>query len=194
MYLYGSGGHAKVVIDILKSQNISINGVIDDNSNNIELLEYPIIRYAKELSPIIVSIGDNRIRKAIVSRLSCDFGKAIHTSAIISPSAIIEDGSVVMHGAIIQADAIIGKHCIINTAASVDHECIIEDFVHISPKATLCGNVHIGEGTWVGAGSVIIPGVKIGKWCTIGAGSVVRHDLPDGVTAYGNNLNIKHTK
>ena len=39
-----------------------------------------------------------------------------------------------MQGAIIQTGIYIGKHCIINTGASVDHECVIEDYVHISPS------------------------------------------------------------
>ncbi|MBQ7341839.1 MAG: acetyltransferase [Alistipes sp.] len=192
MYLYGASGHAKVIIDILKSQDIEIKGCIDDNPARSELSGYPVLHNAEGLSPIIISIGDNNTRKRIAEKLTdCTFGTAIHSSAIISSSAQIGVGSVVMQGAIIQADARVGQHCIINTAATIDHECIIEDYVHISPHTTLCGNVHIGKGSWIGAGAVIIPGVKIGKWCTIGAGSVVRHNLPDGVTAYGNNLYIK---
>ena len=99
-------------------------------------------------------------------------------------------GEVVMQGAIVQSDACIGSHCIINTGASVDHECLIADYVHISPHCTLCGNVQVGEGTWIGAGSVVIPGVKIGKWSIIGAGSVVTKDIPDGVLAVGNRCKI----
>ena len=95
-----------------------------------------------------------------------------------------------MQGAIIQSCANIGKHCIINTGASIDHDCQIEDFVHISPGSVLCGNVTIGEGSWIGAGSTIIPGVKIGKWSIIGAGSIVTKDIPDKVLAYGNNCKI----
>ena len=95
-----------------------------------------------------------------------------------------------MHGSIIQSDTIIGRHCIINTKASIDHECVINDFVHISPGSVLCGNVIVGEGTWIGAGSIIIPGVKIGKNSIIGAGSVVVKDLPDGVVAYGNPCKV----
>jgi sugar O-acyltransferase (sialic acid O-acetyltransferase NeuD family) len=82
-----------------------------------------------------------------------------------------------MQGAIIQADAVVGKHCIVNTGASVDHECVLEDFVHISPHATLCGNVSVGEGAWIGAGATIIPGVKIGAWAVVGAGAVVVRDV-----------------
>ena len=84
----------------------------------------------------------------------------------------------------------IGNNGIRNTGASVDHECLIADYVHISPHCTLCGNVQVGEGTWIGAGSVVIPGVKIGKWSIIGAGSVVTKDIPDGVLAVGNRCKI----
>jgi acetyltransferase EpsM len=70
-------------------------------------------------------------------------------------------------------------NCIINTNASVDHHCIIEDFVHIAPSSTLCGNVKVGEGSHVGAGSTIIQNIRIGKWCVIGAGAVITKDIPD---------------
>ena len=89
-----------------------------------------------------------------------------------------------------QADAQIGKHCIINTGASIDHESVIADYVHISPHSTLCGNVYVGEGSWIGAGSIVIPGLRIGRWCVIGAGSVVTKDIPDGVLAVGNRCKI----
>ena len=190
MYLYGASGHAKVIIDILLARNLSIKGLVDDNEEINSLLGYPVYHHRIDLSPIIVSIGNNSIRKKVSEKLVCEFGTAIHPSAIISSTVCIDKGTVVMPGVIINSDSSIGKHCIINTGASVDHECIIEDYVHISPHATLCGNVHVGEGTWVGAGAVIIQGVKIGKWSQIGAGSVVTKDIPDNVLAYGNNCKI----
>ena len=187
MYLYGASGHAKVIIDILESSGQKVDGLVDDNPNVEQLQGYPVLHDSKELSPFIVSIGINKIRKKIVDKLvGVSFGSAIHPSAVLSPTASVDVGTVVMQGGIINADAKIGKHCIINTGASVDHECIIEDFVHISPHSTLCGNVHIGEGTWIGAGTTILPGVTIGKWSIIGAGSVVDKDIPDGVLAVGN--------
>ena len=118
--------------------------------------------------------------------LSVEFGYAIHPLSIVSELADIGEGSVVMQGSIIQVCAQVGRHCIINTGASVDHECVIEDYVHISPHSTLCGNVSVGEGSWIGAGTTVIPGVKIGKWSVIGAGSVVTKDIPDHVLAAGN--------
>jgi len=190
MYLYGASGHAKVIIDILLSQNIDVNGLYDDNENLEELLGIPVLHDEVISSPLIISIGNNKTRMRIVNLLNVEFGTAIHSSSIISNNTTIGVGTVVMQGAIIQSGVVIGKHCIINTGATVDHDCILQDFVHISPNTTLCGNVIIGEGTHIGAGAVIIPNVKIGKWCVVGAGSVVTRDLPDNVLAVGNRCKI----
>ena len=179
MYLYGASGHAKVIIDILRANHEPVEALFDDNEKLCQLLNYPVLRSGEVRGPLIISIGNNYIRKRIAEGLKLIFGKAFHPS-----------GTVVMQGAIIQSDVRIGKHCIINTGASVDHECVLNDFVHISPHCTLCGNVEIGEGTWIGAGSTIIPGVKVGKWSIVGAGSVVTKDIPDRVLAVGNRCRI----
>lgn len=191
MFLYGAGGHAKVIMDILRAEGKDIEALIDDNKDLKEVMGVKVVNgRLDKISPLIISIGNNKTRKLIADRVKAEFGRAMHPSAIISDSAVIEAGTVVMQGAIVQACAHIGKHCIINTGASVDHECVIEDFVHISPHATLCGNVHVGEGAWIGAGATVIPGVKIGKWSVIGAGSVVVRDIPDGVLALGNRCKV----
>lgn len=191
MYLYGASGHAKVIIDILEASGEKIDGLVDDNLEVEQLQGYPVLHGSKGMSPFIVSIGVNAVRKKVAEKLKgVEFGKAIHPSAIVSPSASIREGTVVMQGAVIQADVRIGKHCIINTGASVDHECIISDYAHISPHSTLCGNVQIGEGSWIGAGTTVIPDVKIGRWSVVGAGSVVTKDIPDGVLAVGNRCEI----
>ncbi len=51
-------------------------------------------------------------------------------------------------------------------------------------------DVHIGENTWIGAGSIIVPGVHIGKNVVIGAGSIVTKDIPDNVVAVGNPCRV----
>lgn len=50
--------------------------------------------------------------------------------------------------------------------------------------------VHIGRNCWIGAGSVILPGVTIGDNTVIGAGSVVTKDIPANVVAYGNPCRV----
>ena len=190
MYLFGAGGHAKVVLEILEANNICIDGLFDSDKSIKYLLDYPVFYVDNLKGPLIISIGNNKRRKKIASSVKIEFAKAIHPSAIISKRANIEEGCVVMQGAIIQSCAVIGKHCIINTGVSIDHECVIDDFTHISPHATLCGNVSVGEGAWIGAGATVIPGVKIGKWSIIGAGAVVTKDIPDNVIAYGSPCKV----
>lgn len=50
--------------------------------------------------------------------------------------------------------------------------------------------VDIGSDVWVGAGALILPGVRIGSRTVIGAGSVVTRDVPDGVFAAGNPCRV----
>ena len=196
MYLFGASGHAKVIIDSLKASGKKISALFDDNPEVKELLGYNVfgpfdsIRLGDE--ELIISVGLNHIRKKIVDKLPGEirYGNAIHPSAIISDHAFFGEGTVVMQGAVIQSCVSIGKHCIINTTASVDHDCLLEDYVHISPNATLCGAVSVGEGSQVGAGAVVIPGIKIGKWSLVAAGAVVMKDVPDNVLVLGNPARV----
>lgn len=199
MYLFGASGHGKVIKEIIEANGHEVDAFVDDNPNVNECGGCPVKHNATGLSPMIVSIGVNRIRKMIVERLktsnpTIEFGTAIHPLATISPTAKIGEGTVVMAGAVINADAIIGKHCIINTGATVDHDCVVEDYCHIAPGTHISGATHIGEGTWVGVGSSVIQCLNIGKNCMIGAGSVVVKNIPDNVTAYGCPAKIITTK
>ncbi len=199
MYLFGASGHGKVIKEILQANGKLVTSFVDDNLNLKECAGSPVLHNAVGLSPIIVSIGNNHTRKAMVKKLMAiakrdkkelKFITTIHPSAIISPSAKIGEGTVVMAGAVINADAVIGKHCIINTGASIDHECVIGDYCHIAPGTHISGNVLIGDTTWIGVGTCIIQGIKIGKNCLIGAGSVVVHNIPDNMVAYGNPCKV----
>ena len=200
MYLYGAGGHSKVITDILHGLGIEVMGVFDDRPQNAKLAIMGVnsgIRvqgkaFPKLDAPLIISIGDNQRRAELdrMLRINTQYGRAIHDTAIVSTKSTIGEGTVILQGAIVQSAAKIGRHVLINTAASIDHDNEIGDYAHISPRATLCGHVTVGEGTHIGAGTVVIPSIKIGKWCTIGAGTVVIRDIPDYATAVGNPARI----
>lgn len=51
---------------------------------------------------------------------------------------------------------------------------------------TKIGQVIIGNNVFIGAGSIVLPGITIGNNVIIGAGSVVTHDIPDGCVFAGN--------
>jgi len=189
MIFYGAGGHAKVVIEAWIASGGKVSAIYDDNEKIRSLLgksvngKYSPDKFADV--KLVITVGDNNIRKEIAAKVTNSFGKVIHPGAILSPSLMIGDGSVVMAGSIIQAETFIGKHVIINTGACVDHDCYIADYAHIAPGAVLCGDVRVGEGALVGAGSTILPGVSIGRWAIVGAGSVVTSNVPDSAVAVG---------
>ncbi|PIF60662.1 acetyltransferase [Flavobacterium sp. 11] len=191
MYLFGGSGHCKVIIDIIKKSNeYPIEGVFDDNPKFNVIFDVPVFK-TKTLDffidkQLIISVGNNKIRKKISKKISALYVKAIHPNAIVSYDVDINEGTVIMAGAILNASVNIGKHCIINTGAVVDHDCILNDFVHISPNASLAGGVLVGEGSQIGIGATVIQGVKIGKWVTIGAGAVIIKDVPDYAIVVGN--------
>jgi len=189
IYLYGAGGHSKVVLEIAEALNKPIAGLIDTNLAIKILLDYPVSADLPEGNDtrIVISIGSNTIRKKVAAELADNqFETLIHPESNLSKRATIGEGTVIMAGVTINFGASIGKHCIINTNASIDHDCRIEDFVHISPNAALAGEVRVGEGTHIGIGACVIQGIHIGKWCTIGAGAVIISDVPNGVTVVGN--------
>jgi sugar O-acyltransferase (sialic acid O-acetyltransferase NeuD family) len=190
MILYGASGHAKVIIEIAKSQGLEIDAIIDDNQEIKSVLDIPVHHSLDGLpssSKIIIAIGDNLIRKKISSSSDFNFDEPlIHIRALLSPSSKIGKGTVVMANATINASTIIGDHCIINTGSTIEHDCDIHHYVHISPNAAIAGGVVIKEGTHIGIGAVVIPGVTIGKWVTIGAGAVIINDIPDFSIVVGN--------
>ncbi len=198
MYLYGAGGHSKVITDILNSLGTTVIGMFDDSPSMARFKIMEIrdgIRLLGEGfpaldAPLIISVGNNIRRAELASLINATYGTAIHGTAIISDKATIGVGTVVLHGAIVQAGTKIGAHVLINTAASIDHDNTIGDYAHISPHATLCGHVQVGEGTHIGAGAIAIPSIRIGRWCTIGAGAVVIEDIPDFATAVGNPARV----
>jgi sugar O-acyltransferase (sialic acid O-acetyltransferase NeuD family) len=204
-YLYGCGGHAKVILDILLKQKISVAGIVDDSP--VQGCRYihgvPIYSSQSILSSHppdaarwIVAIGNNRIRQSIAEKLSnqgYQFITAVHSSAQIALGVTIAPGTVVMANAVLNTDAQIGHHAIINTGATIDHDCVIGDYAHIAPGCSLCGQVIVGSGALLGVGTKVKPAMEIGAWTTCGAGSTVVESLPPNVVAYGCPARVVHS-
>lgn len=164
IFIIGAGGHAKVVFDIAIKAGFEVVAFVDDAPAKVGTLcrGVPVhsgddaisALMAQGVSNALIAIGSNTIRTKVALRLESlgvAFVVAAHPAAVIDPSVKIGAGTVVMAGAVINADAIIGRHGIINTAASIDHDCRVGDFVHVAPGAHVCGNVEIGNAVLVGA-------------------------------------------
>lgn len=182
--IIGAGGHGKVIADIIEKNGDIVYGFLDDlkPEGTIVISNYKIIgkiekciELQKEINDIyfIIAIGDNYIRKNIYEKYKLNYYTAIHPQAVIGIDVNIKEGSVVMANSCINSNTKIGKNCIINTGAIVEHDNEICNYVHLSPNATLCGNVNIGDYTHIGAGAIVKNNISICENCIIGAGATV---------------------
>jgi sugar O-acyltransferase (sialic acid O-acetyltransferase NeuD family) len=129
---------------------------------------------------ICVGIGNNAIREKIQEKLETEGASIpvlIHPNAVIGEQVEFGVGTTIMAGVVINCCSKIGKGCIINTGATIDHDNLIEDYVHISPGVHTAGTVKIGKGSWLGIGSIVSNNLKITNGCIIGAGAVVVKDI-----------------
>lgn len=195
LIIIGASGHGKVVADIaIKMNKWQSIAFLDDNESIKRSMKIEVIGKTadaftyKEETDFFVAIGNNETREKIQGKL-IDEGMSvvslIHPKSIIGTDVEIGIGTAVMAGAVINSSCRIGKGCIINTSSSLDHDNVIEDYVHISPGVSLAGTVKVGKGSWIGIGSVISNNVNICCACKVGAGAVVVKDITEPGTYIG---------
>ena len=152
--ILGASGHGRVVAEIAEcccwDEVVFFDDNLVPNERNgywvIEGDSYMLRDQLHRFAGVTVAIGNNSVRAeklAWLDGLSAPVVTLVHPSAIISRYAEFGLGTVIMPGVIVNASSRIGAGVILNTGCSVDHDCIIEDFVHISPNATLCGGVFV---------------------------------------------------
>jgi UDP-perosamine 4-acetyltransferase len=196
--IVGAGGHAKVVIEILRELGKwNIVGLTDQDPTPRRLAGADVLGSDDAvLGPLrsqgvghaIVAVGDNLRRQQLGRRVRAEgfaLANAISPAAQVSASARIGAGVAIVAGAVINAEAVIGDCVIINTLAGVDHDCVLGEAVHVAPGVVLAGRVRVGARTLIGAGASAIPGVTIGSDVVVGSGAAVIDNIPDGVTAVG---------
>jgi UDP-perosamine 4-acetyltransferase len=197
----GAGGHAKVLIDILRLQGqTEIVGLTDRNQQlwGTRVSGVPVLGDDNVLMTLLPDVrgvfiglggaGDNSPRRHLYEHaiaLGFEIVAAVHPKAIIANDSVLGRGTVVMAGAIVNSGARIGDNVIINTGAIVEHDCEIGNHAHIATGARLAGGVRVGEGAHVGVGASVRQGITLGETAVVGAGAAVVDDVPAGVTVVG---------
>ena len=195
LIIIGASGHGKVVADIaIKMNKWQSIAFLDDNesiktSMGLEVIGRTADAFTyKDEADFFVAIGSNTTREKIQEKLieqGINVICLIHPSAVFGTNVEIGFGSVVMAGVVINSSSRIGNGCIINTSSSLDHDNVIEDYIHISPGVRAAGTVTISKGTWLGIGSVVSNNVNICSGCNVGAGAVVVKDIIEPTTYVG---------
>ena len=187
--LLGSGGHAKVVLDLLLEAHFTVQGITTSDpivlresawrgipvlGDDEVLAYYPPEKYA--LANGIGSVEIPTVRMQVYQNMKekgYSFPPLIAPCAIVKASAVIGEGAQIHAGAIVQTDSVVGENAVVNTRAVVEHECIIGKHDHVATGAILCGQVTLGSCVHVGAGATIRQCITIAGNVCIGAGAVV---------------------
>lgn len=190
----GGGGHAKVLISILRKLNeFRAIGYTDRKDNGL-LLGVPFLGDDSELARLsgqdrqicgaigVGQVGLGEARSRLWERLEpirLLFPVIVSPAAIVNEGVELGDGTVVMDAAVLNCGAAVGKGVIVNTGSIIEHEVVLGDWVHVAPGATISGGGRVGTCSMVGAGAVVIEGRTIGANCIIGAGAVVIRDITE---------------
>ena len=203
----GAGGHAVVVMEILKMTGAcDIIGLLDARRDLWRTeVDGATVLGGDELLPSLYrggvhaafmgvgSVGYGRVRRDLYARVvghGFELLTAIHPRAVVSSTARVGGGATVMAGACINPGATLGNNVIVNTGAIVEHHCVIGDHVHIASGARLAGGVTVGECSHVGLGASVLQNVRIGTSAVVGAGAVVIDDVEDYAIVVGVPANM----
>ena len=202
----GAGGHAKVVIELIRAEGrYEVAALLDADATPRRVLGVEVVGdddalprlRAEGLARAFIALGGNALRLKVAGRardLGFDLVNAISPAAVISPTARIGAGVAVMAGAVVNAEARIGDLAIVNTNASIDHDCVLGEACHVAPGCALAGGVTVGRLAFLGIGTVAIPGVRIGDGAELGAGACVVKDIRAGMRALGVPARMVETR
>ncbi len=209
IYLLGSGGHASVLVDVIKARGENISAVFSPQADKSREVFTDITMFNDEnilfdnnkeellLVNGIGSLPGNDSREKLFCKFverGYLFKQVISQYAIISPFATLGHGVQVMHGAIVQAGAVIGDNTIINTGAIIEHDCIIGKHNHIAPGVTISGQVITSDNVHIGTGAVVIQGLSIGDNAIIAAGAIITKCIENEKIVFGARANVQDKK
>ena len=188
LFVYGAGGHAKVVATAAFETN-SYEKIyfLDSAKKDFKFSEESAIFSLNPEDDLltssvdaqsIIAIGDNHIRMKIALEFTSDNFISIQSpNSYLSQFSKISEGVFISAGAMINADSFIGPHAIINTGSIIEHDCKIGSFSHVGPNAALGGNVELGSNVFIGGGAFVNPNLSICSDVIVGSGSVVINNI-----------------
>jgi len=184
-------GHAGVVLDIIKEYGLyEVIGFLDDDVllYNKKILGVPVkgaikeyfMRPSADTDNFFIGNGNNLFREKwhkYIKEKSFNLVNVIHPTAVVSASVSIGEGVFIGANVSITHGAVVGNGVLLNTAVTIEHDNIIEDFVNISPGSHMSGRVKIKKRAFLGSGVIAIPDIVIGEDAVVGAGSVLIRDV-----------------
>ncbi|EHG7581693.1 MULTISPECIES: acetyltransferase [Citrobacter] len=206
LVIIGGGGHASVIVDILKQQNRDIIAIIspDDISKrnifeglNVFSNDIDIAKFKPDEVRLINGIGvlpGSEIKYKVTlffKSMGYIFETVVANDAYVSPFASLDEGVQIFPGVIVQPGSHIGAHTVINTRATIEHDVILGAYNAISPGAIICGQCKTEDHVFIGAGATVIQNVEIGSKATIMANALVTDNVKSQQKVYAPRALIR---
>lgn len=157
--------------------------------NGLPVIDPQLILDRSDAISAVAAIGDPSIRERAVGdamRVGLRFATLVHPSVLLDEVTVtMEQGSIICAGSILTTNITIGAHVIVNLDCTIGHDCVLEDFVTLSPGCHLSGHTTVRRGSYLGTGMVTVERHEIGQCATIGAQAAVVKDIQPGVIAIG---------
>lgn len=177
--IVGAGGFGRVTLEHIIQEYECF--FVDDNRCIGELIDgIKVVGQIKDISSLfemcnkmIISIGDNQIRKSIyekAKKIGYNFPSIICTSAYISPFAHIGEGCVVLNNVVVQNGSSVGDFTILNPGVEVHHDSSVGSFCCIYTNSVIRTYAKVCDG------------IKIGSNVTVKNESIINHNVNDGET------------
>ncbi len=162
---------------------IEFNGLSDENRNlrkhtHAQCLLFnrdPSKGHLRQLKKLFANFGEDLI---IEKGFHCDYGNKISFGdrVYLNINCTLLDGGNIIIG----DDVLVGPNVQILT---VNHSLKPKERLN---RTNLAKDVSIGNSVWIGAGAIILPGIKIGDGAVVGAGSVVTNNIEESSLYVGN--------
>lgn len=199
--VYGAGGFGREVALLIEQINFNIKeweiiGFYDDGiAKGNRFYGYEILGGMGDLNEleeemyVVFAVAEPKAKRKLISSVTNEYIKypiLSHPNVLIGHKDVkIGEGTIIAAGNILTVNIQIGRHVILNLQNTVGHDTSVGDFCSFMPSVNISGEVHIGEGVYVGTGAKIINQLEIGENTIVGAGAVVAKSLPANCTAVG---------
>ncbi len=193
LLVLGAGVFAEEVADLAAAAGFEVIGFVEgrDRDRCGTLLGRPV-HWIEDLPDtsraLAVCAVGSPARAGFIAqarRQGLRFATLVHPSAVVSPTASLEEGAIVGAGSVIAAAARIGPYTIVNRGCLVGHHATIAECATLGPGCNVGGLAAIGAGALLGMGAIVLDRIHVGEGATIAAGSLVNHDVPAGARMAG---------
>jgi len=203
LYIYGSGGTGREVLDIAKRINLDYRVwseliFIDDyreqdQLNGIRVLKFDGIPKNVEECGFVITVGEPEFREELFNRAR---NRGLRATSIIDPSAKISEfckigpGCIIYPHAVVSTETTLNDNVMIQFNAVVGHDASIGSHSVVSSGAVIGGSVKLGKKSFVGMSACIKDGCNVGDQVILGMGSVLGTDIGSSLIAVGNPARV----